>query len=36
MYDIDRAELENLKREFREKATLLYMVDHQKNKREIY
>ena len=36
MYDIDRAKLENLKKEFGEKATLLYMVDHQKNKREIF
>ncbi|MEA3435526.1 MAG: CBS and ACT domain-containing protein [Thermodesulfobacteriota bacterium] len=36
MYDIDRAELENLKEELGEKATLLYMVDHKKNKREIY
>ena len=36
MYDIDRAELENLKGELSEKATLLYMVDHKKNKREIY
>ena len=36
MYDIDRTEIEKLKGELREKATLLYMVDHQKNKREIY
>jgi acetoin utilization protein AcuB len=36
MYDIDRENLENLKKEFRETATLLYMVDHQKNKRESY
>lgn len=36
MYDVDRTELEKLKGELREKATLLYMVDHQKNKREIY
>lgn len=36
MYDIERAEIEKLKGELREKATLLYMVDHQKNKREIY
>jgi acetoin utilization protein AcuB len=35
-YDIDRAELEKLKEELGEKATLLYMVDHKKNKREIY
>ena len=36
MYDIDRAELEKLKEELGKKATLLYMVDHKKNKREIY
>ena len=36
MYDIDREKIENLKEELGEKATLLYMVDHQKNKREIY
>ena len=36
MYGIDREKLENLKEELGEKATLLYMVDHQKNKREIY
>ena len=36
MYDVDRTELEKLKGELREKAILLYMVDHQKNKREIY
>ena len=36
MYDIDRTEIEKLKGELREKATLLYMVDHKKNKREIY
>ena len=35
-YDIDHENLENLKKEFRETANLLYMVDHQKNKREIY
>ena len=36
MYDIDRTELENLKEELGKNATLLYMVDHQKNKREIF
>ena len=36
MYDIDREELEKLKEELKEKTTVLYMVDHQKNKREIY
>ncbi len=36
MYDIDREELEKLKEELKEKTTVFYMVDHQKNKREIY
>jgi len=36
MYDIDRKELEKLKEELKGKTTVLYMVDHQKNKREIY
>jgi len=36
MYDIERGEIEKLKEELREKATLLYIVDHKKNKREIY
>jgi len=36
MYDIDREKLENIKEDLRDKAILLYMVDHQKNKREIY
>jgi len=36
MYDIERAEIEKLKEEQREKGTLLYVVDHKKNKREIY
>ena len=36
MYNIDRAKLPQLKEELREKATLLYMVDHRENKREIY
>jgi len=36
IYDIDRAELENLKEALGKKATLLYVVDHKKNKREIY
>ena len=36
MYDIERTEIEKLKEEQREKGTLLYMVDHKKNKREIY
>jgi acetoin utilization protein AcuB len=36
MYDIERAEIEKLKEEQRQKGTLLYVVDHKKNKREIY
>lgn len=36
MYDIERAEIEKLKEEQRGKGTLLYVVDHKKNKREIY
>jgi acetoin utilization protein AcuB len=36
MYDIERAEIEKLKEEQRKKGTLLYVVDHKKNKREIY
>ena len=36
MYHIERSELEQLKRELKEKATVLYMVDHRENKREIY
>ncbi|MDY6792622.1 MAG: CBS and ACT domain-containing protein [Thermodesulfobacteriota bacterium] len=36
MYDIERTDIEKLKEELREKGTLLYVVDHKKNKREIY
>jgi acetoin utilization protein AcuB len=36
MYGIDRLKLEELKAALKEKATLLYMVDHRNNKREIY
>jgi len=35
-YGIERKELKQLKNELKEKATLLYMVDHRENKREIY
>ena len=35
-YDIDRAKLPQLKEELKEKFTLLYVVDHQENRREIY
>ena len=36
MYNIDRARLPHIIEELRERATLLYMVDHRENKREIY
>ena len=36
MYDIDRTRLPELKKKLKEKATMLYMVDHKENKREIY
>jgi acetoin utilization protein AcuB len=36
MYGVDRFKLDNLKRELKEKARVLYMVDHRENRREIY
>ncbi len=36
MYDVDRPKLQQLRRELAETATVLYMVDHRENKREIY
>ncbi len=36
MYGIDRSKLPQIKKELGGKATLLYMVDHRENKREIY
>jgi acetoin utilization protein AcuB len=36
MYSIDRIKLEELKSTLKQKATLLYMVDHRNNSREIY
>jgi len=36
MYGIDRSSVQKLKASLREKARLLYMVDHRENKREIY
>lgn len=36
MYGIDRSSVQELKASLRGKATLLYMVDHRENKREIY
>ena len=35
-YGIDRTKLQQLKDEFKEDVTMLYMVDHVENKREIY
>ena len=36
IYNIDRHQLEPLKTALKEKATLMYMVDHRNNTREIY
>ncbi len=36
MYNIDRSRLPQLKEELKAKTTLLYMVDHRENMREIY
>jgi acetoin utilization protein AcuB len=36
MYGVDRARLPRLKEELKEKTTVLYMIDHRENKREIY
>ena len=36
MYNIDRARLPQLTEELSERGTLLYMVDHRENRREIY
>jgi acetoin utilization protein AcuB len=35
-YGIERKELKQLKNQLKEKTTLLYMVDHRDNKREVY
>jgi acetoin utilization protein AcuB len=35
-YGIERNKLTQLKNELKEKATLLYVVDHRENKREVY
>jgi acetoin utilization protein AcuB len=35
-YGVEREKLEELKKELRAKATMLYFVDHRDNKREIY
>jgi len=36
IHDVDRDELTALERELREKATLIYVVDHRENQRRIY
>ncbi len=36
MYGVDRTRFPQLTKDLKEKATLLYMVDHTENKREIY
>jgi len=36
MYNIDRSRLPQLKEELKAKTTLLYMVDHRENVREVY
>jgi acetoin utilization protein AcuB len=36
MFGIDRAKLSEMKEEFNKRATVLYMVDHRENTREVY
>ena len=36
MYGVNRLNLQQLKKRLREKATMLYMVDHRENRREVY
>jgi acetoin utilization protein AcuB len=36
VYDIDRPQLNKLEEALKQKATLLYLVDHRENRREIY
>ena len=36
MYQIDRSKLKDLMVDLKAKATVLYMVDHREDKREIY
>jgi acetoin utilization protein AcuB len=36
MYGLERTKLKTLKDKIREKASLLYMVDHRENTREVY
>jgi acetoin utilization protein AcuB len=35
-YDVDRSNMERLKQDLRNKAKVMYMVDHRENSREIY
>jgi acetoin utilization protein AcuB len=35
-FDMDRGKLEELKKEIKEKALLLYMVDHREGERSVY
>jgi len=36
VYQMDREKFVDLKKELKEKATMLYLVDHRENKREVY
>ena len=36
MYGLDSKKLKTLKKKIREKASILYLVDHRENAREIY
>jgi acetoin utilization protein AcuB len=36
IYEVDRSKLPDLIQEFRDKGTLIYLVDHRENKRKIY
>lgn len=36
MYDVDRSKLDQLIEDLKEKATILYRVDHRENRRKIY
>ena len=36
MYGLERKKLKTLKNKIREKASILYMVDHREDSREIY
>jgi len=36
MHGVDRSKMQSLKEDLRKAATLLYIVDHRENKREIF